>query len=133
MPLTVSGTPQLVSGSVVTSGTLTAGQWNWIPLPAALPLSLGGSTGMTPPISGLGVAVYTAAIGVNGSFPDTPHSFGSGNTYANGITNGPLTAYSQASGTMPVPPGDYSGSGNGVFTTQRQRPEPGLPRPADRH
>lgn len=116
------GTPQLVAGSVVTSGTLVAGQWNWIPLSAALPLSLGGSTGMTPPISGLGLAIYTAAIGVNGPFPDTTHSFGSGNAYANGITNGPLTAYSQASGTMPVPPGDYSGSGNGVYTTGASDP-----------
>ena len=116
------GTPQLVSGSVVTSGTLTAGQWNWIPLPAAIPLSLGGSTGMTPAISGLGLAVYTAAIGVNGSFPDTNHAFGSGDTYANGITYGPLTAYSGSSGTMPVPPGGYSGSGNGVFTTDASDP-----------
>ena len=110
------GDPQLVSGSVVTSGTLTAGQWNWIPLPTSIALSLGGSTGMNPPISSLGVAVYTAAIGVNGSFPDTNHSFGTGNIYANGITNGLLTAYSQRSGTMPVPPGGYSGSGNGVYT-----------------
>ena len=116
------GAPQLVAGSVVTSGNLTAGQWNWIPLPAAIPLSLGGSTGMTPPISAIGLAVYTAAIGVNGSFPDTNHSYGSGDTYANGITNGPLTAYSQPSGTMPIPPGGYSGGGNGIFTTDASDP-----------
>ena len=116
------GTPQLVSGSVVTSGTLTPGQWNWIPLPTTIPLSLGGSPGMTPPITGLGAAVYTAAIGVNGSFPDTNHSFGSGDVYANGITDGPLTAYSQPSGTMPVPPSGFSGGGNGVFTTAGSDP-----------
>ena len=116
------GSPQLVAGSVVTSGNLTPGQWNWIPLPTALPLSLGGSPGMTPPISAVGLAVYTAAIGVNGSFPDTNHSFGSGNIYANGITNGPLTAYSQPSGTMPIPLGGYSGGGNGVFTTGASDP-----------
>lgn len=116
------GTPQLVTGSVVTSQTLTPGQWNWIPLSTAIPLSLGGSTGMTPPISGIGLAVYTAAIGVNGSFPDTTHSFGSGDVYANGVTSGPLTAYSQASGTMPIPPGDYSAGGNGVFTADASDP-----------
>jgi len=82
-----SGT--LVSGSTVTSGTLTAGQWNYVPLTAPLPLSVG--------------ATYVAATGFSGGFPDTNSQFGSGDPYAAGIVSGPLTAYSDATGTMPSP------------------------------
>src|SRR5258707_434384 len=32
-------TGQLVAGSVVTSGALTAGAWNYVPLPTPIPLS----------------------------------------------------------------------------------------------
>ena len=35
----------LVPGSVVTSGTLTAGQWNYVPLPTPLQLSIGNVPG----------------------------------------------------------------------------------------
>ena len=35
----------VVPGSVVTSGTLTAGQWNYIPLATPLQLSIGNVTG----------------------------------------------------------------------------------------
>ena len=80
--------PVLVPGSVVTSGTLTGGQWNYIPLPTPLPLSLGGSPGMTPPINGgdtaYGLATYVAAIGCNGPFPDTNGYWGTGQTAPTG-------------------------------------------------
>ena len=99
--------PVLVPGSVVTSGTLTGGQWNYVPLPTPLPLSLGGSPGMTPPINGgdtaYGLATYVAAIGCNGPFPDTNGYWGTGQTAPNGITNGPLTAFSGTSAGMPAP------------------------------
>ena len=78
----------LVANSVVTSGTLSAGQWNYVQLAAPLPLAIG--------------ATYVAATGFNGSFPDTNNQFGSGDPYSAGITSGPLTAYSDASGTIPV-------------------------------
>lgn len=81
----------LVPNTTVTSGTLTAGQWNFIPLPTPVPIAIG-----TP---------YCTAISINGAFPDTTHQFGSGNTYVNGITNGPLLAYSDSGsgGSNPAP------------------------------
>ena len=83
-----TSTETLVSGSVVTSGTLTAGQWNYIALSTPIQLGIGG--------------LYVAATGwtaVHG-FPDTNSQFGSGDPYASGITNGPLYA-----------PGDTSAGG----------------------
>ena len=73
----------MLPGSVVTSGTLTAGQWNYIPLPTPLQLSIGN-------VSGNGAAVYQAATGFTGSFPDTNNQFATGDPFASGITNGPL-------------------------------------------
>jgi hypothetical protein len=79
----------VVSGSVVTSGTLTAGQWNFVPLSPSLPLAIG--------------ATYIASTGFSGGFPDTNNQFGSGQPYAAGIVTGPLTAYSDTSGSLPSP------------------------------
>ena len=84
-----AGGGSLVANSTVTSGTLTAGQWNYVPLPAPLPLAIG--------------ATYVAATGFTGGFPDTSNQFGSGDPYASGIVSGPLTAYSDASGSLPSP------------------------------
>ena len=86
------GTPDLgslVPNSTVTSGTLSAGQWNYVPLPAPVPLAIG--------------ATYVAATGFTGGFPATASQFGSGDPYGNGIVSGPLTAYSDASGSLPSP------------------------------
>ena len=79
----------LVANSTVTSGALTAGQWNYVPLAAPVPLAIG--------------ATYVAATGFSGGFPDTNNQFGSGDPYSAGIVNGPLTAYSDASGSHPSP------------------------------
>jgi hypothetical protein len=79
----------LVPNSTVTSGALTAGQWNYVQLPAPVPLAIG--------------ATYVAATGFTGSFPDTTNQFGSGDPYGNGIVSGPLTAYSDSSGSNPSP------------------------------
>jgi len=79
-------TGALIPGTVVTSGTLTAGAWNLIPLPSPVPLSAG-----TP---------YTAARGwtaVNG-FPFTASQFGATQPFASGFTSGSLFAYSDATG-----------------------------------
>lgn len=88
----------LVPGSVVTSDELTAGQWNWIPLQAPLPLSIGAAGTAVS-----GAAEYVAAIGCNGPFPDTMNSFGSGDTYQEGIVQGPLSAYSALPASLPSP------------------------------
>jgi hypothetical protein len=87
--LSGSGSGSLVANSTVTSGILTAGQWNYVKLAAPLPLAMG--------------AAYVAATGFTGNFPDTSGQFGSGDPYSAGIVNGPLTAYSDTSGSNPAP------------------------------
>jgi len=79
----------LMPGSAVTSGTLAAGQWNYVALPGPIPLALG--------------ACYNACTGFSGSFPDTDGQFGSGGPYVAGIVNGPLTGFSDQSGSLSAP------------------------------
>ena len=112
----------VVPGSVVTSGTLTAGQWNYIPLPE--PVKLAPSYDSNSSING---SAYIAAIGCNGSFPYTASSFDAGDAYAAGITNGPLVAYSGTTGTHPAP----YGLQNGVFTTTGSDPALTIPTGGD--
>ena len=84
-----NATGALVPAATVKSGPLTAGQWNYVALPEPLPLSIG--------------ACYNACTGFSGSFPNTNNEFGSGDAYAAGIVNGPLSAFSDQSGTLPAP------------------------------
>lgn len=101
----------LVPGSVVTSGTLTAGQWNYIPLATPIPVSVGTQ--------------YVAAIGSSGSpnnFPDTQHVFGSGDASSAGLTVGPLFAFGDATrggtnGGYGVPQGPFTTSGSDPSVT----------------
>ena len=95
----------LVTGSVVTSGTLTAGQWNYVPLSSPVQLAPG--------------ALYVAATGwtaVNG-IPLASGQFGSGQTYAAGIVNGPLTAWSAPSGSNTFPAGTVNYNLCALITT----------------
>ena len=103
------GSRTLVPGSVVTSSELTAGQWNWAPLPAPLPLAIG--------------TCYNACTGFNGSFPNTSNQFGSGGPYSGGIVNGPLSGYSDTSGTLPSP----YGTAQGVFGVTGTDPSVDMP------
>jgi len=98
------GTGLLIPDSSVKSGPLTAGQWNYVPLPEPIPLSIG--------------ATYIAAAGVNGSFPNTDNQFGSGDPYGDGIIAGPLVGYSDASGSFPSP----FLTSQGVFSTDGSDP-----------
>ena len=105
-----TGSGVLVSGSVVTSGTLTVNTWNFVPLTTPIPLAIG--------------TAYCAATGwvaVNG-FPDSDttgagtgavDSYGAGGHSA-GITQGPLFAFSDqpAAGTK----GEPYGTPQGVFS-----------------
>ncbi len=79
----------LVPGSTVTSGSLTAGAWNYIPLATPVQIAPG--------------ALYVAATGWNTTgttgFPITNNQFGATQPYAAGITNGPLTAWSDTGGS----------------------------------
>lgn len=115
----LSVSQQLVPNSVVTSGVQTAGAWNFTALPA--PINLSGSV------------PYVCAIGwvsVNG-FPDTQNQFGSGQTYAAGITNGPLFAYSDQGASAPEPfTSNYS---QGLFGTSTADPSVTMPTTGDVH
>lgn len=99
----------VVPGSVVTSGTLIAGQWNFVPLATKLPLAIG--------------ATYVASTGFSNGFPDTNNQFGSGQPYGAGIVNGPLTAYSDASGSLPSP----FKTAQGVFSVASADPTVSMP------
>jgi hypothetical protein len=75
----------LVPGSVVTSGVLTAGQFNYTAL--ATPLLLAAN------IPYVAVTGYSSITG----FPSTKNQFGGSDPYPAGITNGPLSAYASGS------------------------------------
>lgn len=106
------GNATLISAATVTSGSLTAGQWNFIPLTNAIPLSIGGDANFYRADGG-GPAIYVACTGFTGGFPDTNGQFGSGDPYASGITNGPLTAFSDQGGKLAGP----WNNGQGLFST----------------
>jgi Domain of unknown function (DUF4082) len=99
----------LIADGSVTSGTLTPGQWNYVPLSAPVPLAIG--------------ATYVAATGFTGSFPATNDQFGSGDPYGSGIVNGPLTAYSDSSGSLPSP----FKTDQGVFSVASANPTSAMP------
>ncbi len=120
-------TPVVVPGSVVTSGTLTAGQWNYIPLATPIALSVGGSSGMSPAVTGPSPATYVAAVGCNGSFPDTNNYWGTGQTEPDGITAGPLTAFSGKSASMPAPWPGNSAQPQGCFSIAGSDPSVTFP------
>jgi hypothetical protein len=86
-----SGVGNVISAATITStpGALIAGQWNYVPLQTPVPLTIG--------------ACYNACTGFSGSFPATNSQFGSGDPYSAGIQNGPLSAFSDQSGTAPAP------------------------------
>jgi hypothetical protein len=112
------GEGNVIPGSVVTSGTLTAGQWNYIPLPTPLQLSIGN-------VSGVGAAVYEVATGFSGSFPDTNNQFGTGGPYAAGITSGPLFGYSDQGASAPSP--SSVTASQGAFAVAGTDPSVNLP------
>ena len=88
-----SSTQTVISGSVVTSGTMTLGQWNFVPL-------------VTPVLLAPGTQ-YVAAVGwtvPGGSgIPVTSNQFDSGQPFAAGIVNGPLTGWSASTGSNGYP------------------------------
>jgi hypothetical protein len=76
----------------------------------------------TPLLLAIGTC-YNACTGFTGSFPSTRNQYGSGDPYAAGIVNGPLTAYSDVSGSLPSP---YS-TAQGVFGTNGSDPTVHMP------
>lgn len=127
--LTSTTTGAVVPGSVVTSGTLTANQWNYVPLSTPIQLAPGWDKNNTA--SG---SIYIAAIGINGAagdtakpsagFADTNPYWASGSSGGNGITNGPLIAYSSSDGASNKAP---YGMAQGLFSTAGADPSLHLP------
>ena len=85
---TGSGTYSKLIASA-TSGTLTSGQWNFVPLATPIQLSLGGT--------------YLALVGINGPFPIVTNYWKQGGTSPNGVTSGPLLAFSNGGAKYPNP------------------------------
>ncbi len=106
------GSASIIGAATVTSGALTLGQWNYVPLPNPIMLSIGGGANFAHADAG-GTAYYIACTAFTGGFPDTNGQYGSGGPYAAGITNGPLTAFSDPSGSLPGP----FAQAQGVFST----------------
>lgn len=110
--VTGNGAATIISSATISaSGTLTAGQWNEIPLATPIPLALG--------------TTYNACTGWSAThgFPDSDTSsdpancFGTGGHTA-GITNGPLMAFSDITGgTNPEPHGNVQGVFSAVLGT----------------
>lgn len=109
----------LVPAATVTSGVLTAGQWNFVPLAVPVPLAIG--------------TTYNACTGwvaVHG-FPDSDvtgagtgaaDSYGTGGHTA-GITQGPLFAFSDQGKLAP----EQWGNPQGVFSTAGSDPSVTMP------
>ena len=68
------GEGTLIPSATVTSGPLSAGQWNHVPLATPIPLTTG--------------VCYNACTGFTGSFPDTNNQFGPGQPYGAGSSAG---------------------------------------------
>jgi hypothetical protein len=71
-------TGEIVPGTTVTSGELVPGQWNFIPLPQAVPLSI--------------ATLYQMETAAVGGVPITQNMWGPTDPWKNGVTNGPLFA-----------------------------------------
>lgn len=104
-----TGAGNIIAGATATSGTLVAGEWNYVELASPVPLAIG--------------ACYIACTGFSGSFPDTNGQFGPGGPYSAGIVNGPLTAFSDQPASLPAP---FSLS-QGVFSTAGTDPTANMP------
>lgn len=92
-----------VPGSAVTAGAFTAGQWNFVPL--ATPIALSRLAQF------IACTVYQP-LGGSGFFW-VVNQFGNTNPYAAGITNGPLTAFSDQGVSLPA----YGTLHQGLFAT----------------
>lgn len=100
-----------ITAADVVSGTLTANSWNFIALAQDVQLSIGSP-----------YCAMTAWQPVAG-FPANNNQFGSGNPFAAGITNGPLQAFSDQTGSLPAP---YT-IAQGMFGTASADPTTGVP------
>lgn len=117
-----AGTGVHLPAGDVMSGVLTAGAWNVVPLASPVPLAIG--------------MAYVLATGWNvvGGFPDSDtggaglgaaDSFGTGG-HVNGITSGPLFAFSDQAGGGGLAPEPF-GTGQGLFSVAGSDPTAMMP------
>jgi hypothetical protein len=103
-----------IAAATVTSGTLTAGQWNFVALATPVPLAIGTAynacTGWTA-VSGHGFSDSDTT----GTGTGAGDSYGTGGHTA-GITQGPLFAFSDGAGGGGTK-GEPYGNAQGVFDT----------------
>jgi Concanavalin A-like lectin/glucanases superfamily/Domain of unknown function (DUF4082) len=99
----------LVATATVTSGALVPGQWNYVALDTPVPLAVG--------------VTYVASTGLSGGFPITDNQFGPGEQYSAGIIDGPLSAYSDITGSLP----SSFGMNQGLFSTAGTDPTVNMP------
>jgi hypothetical protein len=111
---------QVVPGSVVTSGALTPGIMNFVPLASPVQLAPG--------------ALYNAATGWQtntgggSGFPDSTNQFGAAQPYAGGIVNGILTGWSDLGGTNQFPAASLNyGHNQGLFSVAGTDPAVNMP------
>jgi Domain of unknown function (DUF4082) len=100
---------RLIKDATAEAKKLRAGRWNYISLHEPVPLAIG--------------ATYIAATGLKNGFPITKNSFGKKDKYHAGITNGPLRAYSDISGSHPIP----FGGAQALFSTAGDDPTKHMP------
>lgn len=86
---TGSATGVNIPAGTVTGGLLTVGAWNFVPVPAPIPLN-NGST-------------YYAVNETTFGFPFQQNFWGAGDIGHAGVTNGPLNIYSDAGADNPPP------------------------------
>jgi len=116
-----AGSGVLLPAATVTSGTLTAGQWNFVALPGPVPLAIGTAYNAC--------TGWTAVHGfedsdTSGAGTGAADSFGTGGHTA-GITNGLLSAYSDQPGIGTR--GEPYGTPQGVFSTAGTDPSVTMP------
>jgi hypothetical protein len=104
---------RLIGATTVEDKKLRAGRWNYIALHKPVPLAIS--------------ATYVAATGLKGSFPISKNAFGKKDKYHAGITNGPLHAYSDVTGTRPIP---FGGS-QALFSIAGNDPTKHMPNVGD--
>lgn len=92
----------LVPAATVTSGTPATGAWNTALLPAPIPLVPGSP--------------LLAATGFTGNFNFTSGFWGTGGPGVAGLSNGPLSMYSDATGPGGTAPPPFSNN-QGLFST----------------
>jgi hypothetical protein len=106
-----AGTGTLLPAATVTSGTLTAGQWNFVALSTPIQLSIGSTYNACTGWAAVTLHGFSDSD-TTGAGTGAADSYGSGG-HTSGITSGPLFAFSDQGFSAPDP----FGNPQGVFST----------------